>query len=445
FLSIIVTELSKLRKKWNAPVFFLTLFLLIIFSFFNNNHALRFGKENTSRNQTITDNFDQWLSYKLQQPYFIKNDTARIYVMAAEGGGIRSAYWTAGLLVKLQNEFPDLMRNTYAMSGVSGGSVGLATFNAYYRDHCLPSNRKADTTDIKTILGEDFLSPLLAGMLFPDMVQRFLPFPIESFSRARQLENSWSNIYEDVINENTPNLPLQELWNDNNRFDLPNLFFNTTRVETGNKSLISNLKLDKRYFPAAIDVENVSGKQYLLKSATFASARFPFVTPVAKISDEDGDYWGNIVDGGYFDNTGLHTALEIHDMIREELKEKSLDSNLTIIPTLIFFRNSQSSVDSTTTGLKNLYETTAPLLSFYNSWLSRANYFTYDVDNISQDIEFDYARFHLPDTLNGEQIKFPLGWTLSEITQKNMDALIKDVDNDARNKEFYDRLKSWMK
>ena len=41
------------------------------------------------------------------------------------------------------------------------------------------------------MLGEDFLAPLVAGTLFPDFTQRFLPFAVPAFDRARWLERAF--------------------------------------------------------------------------------------------------------------------------------------------------------------------------------------------------------------------------------------------------------------
>ncbi len=449
-LSILVTSLSKWRKNSNIPVFFLTLLWLVFWSYFNNNHTIRHEEGGFVNQEKAVDHFNDWLSFKMQQDYFFKNDTARIYIIAAEGGGIRSAYWTGGALAKLQETHPDLIRRTYAMSGVSGGSLGLATFNTYYRDHCLPGHEIVNRDTINEIHSKDFLSPLLAGLLFPDMLQRFLPWPIPILDRARRLENGWSYAYEKATGKHTPDISLYDLYNEENRFELPNLFFNTTRVETGNKAIISNLRLDTLNFVEAIDVGAVTQEAHLLKSVTFASARFPYVTPVAKIysSEGEGDQarrkkWGHIVDGGYFDNTGLHTALEILDMIEDRTDTMQLDSNRVIKPTILFFQNSQGEEDSQVPAMNGLYESTPPLITFYNSWLSRANYFTYDIKTLAEEMDFEYLVFRLPDRLDNEVIKFPLGWTLSQRTREKMDSLIARIPADKWNGENFTRLASW--
>src|SRR5262249_34991230 len=50
-------------------------------------------------------------------------------LISAEGGGIRAAYWTAVSLEELSEarKMP-LLKNTDILSGVSGGSLGVATF-----------------------------------------------------------------------------------------------------------------------------------------------------------------------------------------------------------------------------------------------------------------------------------------------------------------------------
>ncbi len=451
-LSIFVTALSKWRKNSNIPIFFLTLVWLVFWSFFNNNHIIRRQEGGTVQQEKAVDHFNAWLDYKMQQDYFFKNDTARIYIIAAEGGGIRSAYWTGGGLAKLQETHPELIKRTYAMSGVSGGSLGLATFNTYYRDRCLPGHQIINRDSINEIHSKDYLSPLLAGLLFPDMLQRFLPWPMPILDRARRLENSWSFAYKKTTGENTPDLSIYDLYTDENRYELPNLFFNTTRVETGNKAIISNLRLDTLNFVEAIDVGAVTQEAHLLKSVTFVSARFPYVTPVAKIysPQKKGDQitrkkWGHLVDGGYFDNTGLHTALEILDMIEDKVDTMQLDSAKIIKPTILFFRNSQSDDDSQVQAMNGLYESTPPLITFYNSWLSRANYFTYDIKTLAEEMDFEYLMFRLPDRLDGEIIKFPLGWTLSQQTQEKMDTLIDRMSKDAWNGESFKQLSLWEK
>ena len=110
-----------------------------------------------------------------------------LFIVATEGGGIRAAYWTATVLGELQDKNPTFASHVFAISGVSGGSLGALVFDALLAEPN-PEKFKGKARDI---LGQDFLSPALASMLYPDFVQRFLPFPVPHFDRARALEMGW--------------------------------------------------------------------------------------------------------------------------------------------------------------------------------------------------------------------------------------------------------------
>ncbi|MFX7866411.1 hypothetical protein ABTK37_20655, partial [Acinetobacter baumannii] len=57
-----------------------------------------------------------------------------LYVVAAEGGGIYAATHAASFLAEIQDMCPGFSHHLFAISGVSGGSVGAAVFNALTRD-----------------------------------------------------------------------------------------------------------------------------------------------------------------------------------------------------------------------------------------------------------------------------------------------------------------------
>ena len=63
----------------------------------------------------------------------------------------------------------------FAISSVSGGSLGAAAFDAAL----VTGSDGAVSPRIKTMLGTDLLAPAIAALLYPDLFQRFLPCPIE--------------------------------------------------------------------------------------------------------------------------------------------------------------------------------------------------------------------------------------------------------------------------
>jgi len=110
----------------------------------------------------------------------------RVYFVAAEGGGIRAAYWTAMQLVKLHKKDPTFDERTFALSGVSGGSLGEAVYAACLKGSSSPPKKEASTpqsrsaddalTDCVDQFGKtDLLTPLVGPLVFEDLLARVIP------------------------------------------------------------------------------------------------------------------------------------------------------------------------------------------------------------------------------------------------------------------------------
>jgi hypothetical protein len=94
-----------------------------------------------------------------------------LFLISAEGGGIRAAYWTAVSLEELSQSRPrPLLEQTALLSGVSGGSLGLATWLAAQE---LPTGARLEC--IHEFLSGDFFTPLIAGLLLLDIPRLFIP------------------------------------------------------------------------------------------------------------------------------------------------------------------------------------------------------------------------------------------------------------------------------
>ena len=107
-----------------------------------------------------------------------------VVVVATAGGGIRAAYWTVTVLGRL-NQIGGFDRHLFAISGVSGGSVGAAVYRAVLAD--LERGQRPSCANVKDVnhaiepcaqkvLEGDLLVPIIAGTLYPDLIQRFWPF-----------------------------------------------------------------------------------------------------------------------------------------------------------------------------------------------------------------------------------------------------------------------------
>ncbi|PYK47483.1 MAG: hypothetical protein DME51_13570 [Verrucomicrobia bacterium] len=301
-----------LSARWQFPVISTLVVLAVIFSLWNDNHRIRTVPPHLVQRDSVIAAFEKWhtLVQKFPAPH-------PLYIVATEGGGIRAAYWTGIVLGGLQDTNPNFANHLFAISGVSGGSLGAVVFDALVAENDGGSYQ----ANAHEILSRDFLSPALAVMLYPDLVQRFLPVPIAYFDRARALELAWEKAWQDRMGNDRFARSFVDLWPPDSQNWLPALFLNGTSVEKGNRVMTSNLRVTDSFF----DVEDAAMKlgppdeeatkvacHIPLSTAAHMSARFTYVSPAGRFPD--GTY---IVDGGYFENSGATTALEIVTRINE--------------------------------------------------------------------------------------------------------------------------------
>lgn len=257
-----------------------------------------------------------------------------LLVVASEGGGIRAAYWTAAVMDALVQAQPQLKPQLFALSGVSGGSVGLAAWLASHRgDWCAaPATSVSLGVSLRDsgaprlppaqALGMDFVAPAVAGMFYGDLLQRFLFWPVPSLSRALAIEASWQRALVHL-----PGQPLEHTLDDLYAAcpDLPELMLNATRVESGQRVVLTRLPtgVSGQPFINTFDAMQAGSVAPLQSLAGLAhhSARFPLVSPAgtvpiaAPVKGSPPAF--RLVDGGYFDNSGIQSALELMQWLQQ--------------------------------------------------------------------------------------------------------------------------------
>jgi hypothetical protein len=289
-------------SRLEVPFIGLALALAVVFSFWNDNHQIRTLPEKTpAQTVLLAHHFTNWFA-KLESR-FPDEPRHPIFIVTAEGGGIRAAYWTASVLAALQEQNPNFASHIFGISGVSGGSLGALVFNAL-----LACDRPSLVQDAQAILAEDHLSPTIAYMTLPDLLQRFLPLPIKALDRARALEMAWESAWNKHCSSELFNQSLPSLWK--LRPDLPDLYLNGTSVEYGNRIITSNVRFDEQDFADALSAYEKLDGDLRLSTAAHMSARFTYVSPAGEFPNRE-----HIVDGGYFENSGAATAKDLVDIL----------------------------------------------------------------------------------------------------------------------------------
>ena len=93
------------------------------------------------------------------------------------------------------------------------------------------------------ILGQDFLSPAIAAMLYPDLFQRVLPLRITFFDRGRWLERGWERAWQNTMHNDRFGKSFLDLWQ-NPHVYVPALFLNGTSVRSKVVRLLQRYSAD---------------------------------------------------------------------------------------------------------------------------------------------------------------------------------------------------------
>lgn len=367
-----------------------------------------------------------------------------VVLVAAEGGGIRAAYWTALVLGQLHDEalaraaHLDFARNTLAISGVSGGSLGAATYAALVTPQPKMESPQAcgEIAELRRraerILDHDFLSPAVAVMLFPDLFQHFVPVAFIN-DRAKALERSWQAAWDACEAGERFTQPLQNLWAGGAPFATPLLFLNSTVVETGQRMIAAPVPIESHLFSDALDSRKAIGETVPLATAVHNSARFTYLSPAGllKRNNVPREQWLRVVDGGYFENSGAVTLAEILDLVLEVAKERSFD----ITPVVVHISNDPETADPE--AFDDPYQVAAqiraPLGALLNTRPARGFQARGDLRRRVLDLNEPGAEraYHFNFRLCREGRKpLPLGWTLSRVAEQEMRRQlgVEDVD-----------------
>ncbi len=282
-----------------------------------------------------------------------------VFLVASEGGGIRSAYWTALVLWRMKYGIDDFDRRTFALSGTSGGALGLAVYRACSDDTDVTSESVKACID--RFGYSDMWTQLMGGMFFEDSVATVLPTRFCKQPGCGVLGRSWW--FEGAIESAVPAMARRLGATTTTGRRLPYLFLNATRVETGERVIESDVQIDGLHFPDAVDLLALANADLPLSTAAHNSSRFPYTNPVgavygptcprdpraaepAPVKRKSG-LCLRLQDGGYFDDSGALTTANLLRAITgcgndPECAKPADRGMLWIKPVVIQIRNEDS-------------------------------------------------------------------------------------------------------
>ena len=314
-----------------------------------DNHAFRHTVPTGEiERPSVEEAFRAWLASRADlEAYRSAGKPYPLYIVAAEGGGLYAAYQTSKLLGRMQDICPNFSQHVFLLSAVSGGSLGSAVFSGLAQEYakngpaqpCVPSLAAGGQFEkaAETILSRDLLSPVIWATLFPDFLQRFIPYPFPKLDRGYALELAFEQSWRELKGPTKNYL-------EGSFFGLcganaaacakgpaPALALNVTNVETGMQMVLSQMDLNNWPYPETpadkppprlfdIFANRALPVDFLLSTAIGLSALFPWISPqgwyafpepAPKPGERPGKRRMSFVDGGYVDNSGVVTATKI--------------------------------------------------------------------------------------------------------------------------------------
>ncbi len=293
-------------------------------------------------------------------------------VVAADGGGIQAAAWTARVLTGLEKachkkfgeNFHGCANRIRLISSVSGGSVGAMYFVNAYKENVGLTATDAELDGVVGQAESSSLSNVAWGMAYPDLLRSFVPLPrslTRNFTsgRGEALEEAW------VRQSWAPGSRLEDCalfkplssWRKGVREGWrPATIFNATITETGEPLLLGTTDVCKannrlqqnpqdqqirthecdeardangfnegrwNYYDFNRCTQSEQSKHDVsIATAARLSATFPFVTPAPRADADPKTNYRNafhIVDGGYYDNFGIYNLTEwLNEAIRPD-------------------------------------------------------------------------------------------------------------------------------
>jgi hypothetical protein len=301
-------------ERFRVPVLTILALLAIVWSFlFADNHDLRLRPEPHPPSLTLDEALTRFTAGR--------TEPVPLVIVATAGGASRAGYWTAKILGELEDAHPGFHKSVFAISSVSGGTLGAGVWRAMLEDGAAPCPAGSFAACARRFFCQDFLGPTLLTGLYADLTQRLLPGSLLP-DRGTALEQAWEAAWGKLMTTSKVNrmeggfhdlTPKEGNWR-------PLLLINGTSVKSGRRIITSQLEIAPKSFPDAVDFFHFVGSELRLSTALHNSARFPYIDTAGNIrlaGDGRSLLVDRIVDGGYFENFGAATAGDLLQSLQQ--------------------------------------------------------------------------------------------------------------------------------
>jgi hypothetical protein len=356
------------RRKFIATLVIIFIFLFIYINDSINLNVKHYTIDTISVSSVLKGN--ERLTFK--ERYAILKERIQSYkgkesypiiLISGEGGGSRAGMWFSQNLINFDRSTQGRFRDhIFSISTVSGSSVGLSTVFSFWEETGNGGSIDQRWENLPSkVYANNFVGSSISGLLLTDFWKLLVPWVNWTRDRNSMLQDEEAyytqlacfevregrkmNRNESIsLNQCLLKKDFMNFFYDTTsgildfRRDRPLVFINTCRSNDGRRGIISPIKLGNDVFNDAIDIAgylyedsvcdynrkklcNSNKRNISLGQACNTSELFPLFSAPAYI-----DSLGSFVDGGYHENSGLKTTLDIYQMLKDTL---STDSDLT--------------------------------------------------------------------------------------------------------------------
>jgi hypothetical protein len=278
-----------------------------------------------------------------------------LVMVAAEGGGVRAAWWTVDVMSKVASTQCGA-NSVLLASGVSGGAVGLGVMAATGDG----SAQTAPLAAAGTMAAQDALAAGVSGLLVRDLIAGAFGLEIDPADtpdgldrfpdRAGLMELAWERqvpaLATTTFPDPTPNVPWHTVFNGTSvGYDCRVMI---SDVQIVSSASVNDCDTAGNEVPGAYDLftKQPCYAGLPITTASLLAARFPYVTPSGVfLKDCTDGFADQSIDGGYAENTGIDTAnaalAQVMPLVRRHNAEALAEGGdgVVIVPVVIYLHN----------------------------------------------------------------------------------------------------------
>ena len=320
-------EIFKTKNWWFSKANLFSIFAMIFIMGFLFKGFIRPKKEYNSfitypeRNSEVKNCEKARIDLNEYCSRWLNKDTVNnnnIYLVAGQGGGSRAGFWIASTLAQLDNKYDNFYKNLFAVSTVSGSSVGAGIYLNYKRnignENLKETRRPFNEENLSQFFNTDYVTSSLLRLFFLNPIQK--AFGLSNFrNRNNQL----------ILDENTTFLKIfygsDEAKveyshmsgfdkRDSSELQHPLFLANTYNIDESIKSVVSPVKLTRFSHEDLMDSLDANNENLRVGEAINLSQMFPILSASAIVNNNQ--YY----DGGIYDNSGLSTLRDVYKVLK---------------------------------------------------------------------------------------------------------------------------------